>query len=129
LERDVDAWVASAGKDQPWLVPLSFIWHDGNLVFAMSSSTRTARNVSSPAPVRVALGGTRDVVLVDGEARIAPSDDLSADELGLYRTKHGSDPRSWADTIIRVRPSRTQAWREENELEGRLIMRDGTWLR
>jgi hypothetical protein len=27
-----------------------------------------------------------------------------------------------------IRPLRIQAWREENELAGRLLMRDGEWL-
>jgi hypothetical protein len=27
-----------------------------------------------------------------------------------------------------LRPDRIQAWRESNELAGRLLMRDGTWL-
>jgi len=65
---------------------------------------------------------------VEGEATLAPSTDLTAVEVRLYQLKHSSDPRAWADSIVRVRPLRIQAWREENELAGRLLMRDGIWL-
>lgn len=128
LEHDTDAWLASGNGDGPWLVPLSFVWHGGKLLFATDASTPTGERVAVLPSVRVALGHTRDVVVVDGEATLTPSTKLGADEVRLYRSKHGSDPRTWADSIIRVRPVRIQAWREENELAGRLIMRDGVWL-
>jgi hypothetical protein len=35
---------------------------------------------------------------------------------------------SGSHLIFRVVPSRIQAWREENELSGRDVMRDGQWL-
>jgi hypothetical protein len=128
LDSDADAWVATTNGDMPWLVPLSFLWHQGELVFATDASTPTGKNLAVVSRARVALGDTRDVVVVEGEATLGPSTDLTADELRLYQSKHGSDPRTWADSVIRVRPIRIQAWREENELAGRLLMRDGLWL-
>jgi nitroimidazol reductase NimA-like FMN-containing flavoprotein (pyridoxamine 5'-phosphate oxidase superfamily) len=128
LDNDADAWLASTSGDKPWLVPLSFLWHEGELVFATDASTPTGENVGLIPRVRVALGHTRDVVIVEGEATLAPSTDLTAAEVRLYQLKHSSDPRAWADSIVRVRPLRIQAWREENELAGRLLMRDGNWL-
>jgi len=128
LDNDADAWLASTSGDKPWLVPLSFLWHEGELVFATDASTPTSENVGLVPRVRVALGHTRDVVIVEGEATLAPSTDLTAVEVRLYQLKHSSDPRAWADSIVRVRPLRIQAWREENELAGRLLMRDGIWL-
>ena len=32
------------------------------------------------------------------------------------------------DHDLVLRPERIQAWRESNELAGRLLMRDGAWL-
>lgn len=128
LSDDTDAWVASASGREPWLVPLSFLWHNEKLVFATDASTPTGKNVGAIPWVRVALGHTRDVVLVHGRASITSCADLTAEEASLYRAKHGSDPRTWADSIIRATPTRIQAWREENELKGRLVMREGNWL-
>src|SRR5665811_264094 len=129
LADDADAWVASASGEGPWLVPLSFLWHDEQLLFATNASTATAANVGVIPWMRVALGHTRDVVMVQGQATLAPSTDLTDDEAARYQTKHGSDPRTWAGTLVRLRPASIQAWREENELSGRLLMRSGAWLR
>jgi len=40
------------------------------------------------------------------------------------------DPRTAgaSHAYLVLRPERIQAWREENELAGRTLMRDGTWL-
>ena len=129
LEEDADGWVASTDAERPWLAPLSFLWHDGQLLFATNFSTPTAGNARAIPRVRVALGHTRDVVIVEGQVTLAASTDLTDDETATYEAKHRSDPRTWADSVIRVKPSRILAWREENELAGRLLMRGGDWLR
>lgn len=133
LEHDVDAWVATAGPDGPWMVPLTHVWIDDQLWFATDRAGRTVRNIESDATVRVALGPTRDVVVIDGEATAHPLESSAGDEVAdrvmeAYEQRHGSDPREWADALIVVVPRRIQAWREENELQGRTIMRDGSWL-
>ena len=127
LENDVDAWVATTSPDRPWLIPLSILWHHDRLVFATSASSQTAVNIGLVPRVRVALGGVRDVVIIEGGAVLAPSATMASDEVEAYRTKHNSDPRTWADTVIHVAPLRIQAWREENEIAGRTIMRNGVW--
>jgi hypothetical protein len=40
------------------------------------------------------------------------------------------DPRSGAGPFVFVclRPLRIQAWRDSNEIAGRTVMRDGSWL-
>ena len=128
LVQDREAWVASTDAHRPWLVPLWFLWHDGRLVFAIAASSATARDLSQVAGVRIALGHPRDVVIIEGDAALAPSSAMTIAELAAYQAKHDSDPRAWADTIFRVRPRRIQAWREENENSGRTLMRGGQWL-
>jgi hypothetical protein len=85
-------------------------------------------NIGLVRRVRVALGTVRDVVIIDGDADLAPSATLSSAEVEAYTTKHNSDLRTWADTVIHVDPRRVQAWREENEIAGRTIMRTGVWV-
>jgi nitroimidazol reductase NimA-like FMN-containing flavoprotein (pyridoxamine 5'-phosphate oxidase superfamily) len=128
LEHDVDAWIATTSPDRPWLIPLSLLWHGDQLLFATSASSATAVNIGLVRRVRVALDGVRDVVIIDGEADLAASTTLSRAELSAYTAKHNSDPRTWADAVIRVVPVRIQAWREENEIAGRTIMRNGVWV-
>lgn len=128
LERDADAWIASAGPEGPWLVPLSPLWDGERIWFMHNEASPTTSNVRADQRVRVAFGPTRDVVLIDGTAEVRPSADLADALLTSWQERHGGDPRSWAEVTIVVRPERIQAWREENELSGRTIMRDGHWL-
>lgn len=128
LTDDVDAWFASTDGDRPWLVPLCFAWCGGRVVAATEARSRTARNLAAYPDVRVSLDGTRDVVLIDGRAELTTPGALAPDELAMLTLKLESDPRSWADVAIRVTPARIQAWREENELADRLLMRGGVWL-
>src|SRR4029453_16641553 len=65
LEHDVDAWFATSGDEGPPLVPLSFLWHDDTLLIATEDGSPTARNLQSGGQVRVGIGPTRDVVLVE----------------------------------------------------------------
>lgn len=128
LREDRDAWVASAGPGRPWLVPLSFVWFGVDLLLCTSRDSPVVKDLTVAPAVRVALGHTRDVVMIQGTAEIHPIDTLADAELQAYVDKLSSDPRDWADAVIRVRPDTVLAWRQENEVEGRIIMRDGTWL-
>lgn len=133
LEHDADAWVATAGPDGPWLIPLTQVWSGGRIWFATTGDSPTTRNITAGTNVRVALGSTRDVVMVEGEAELHPiyaTEDGSAlaAVLADYEHRYSTDPSTWADVLIAVLPKRIQAWREENELKGRTIFRDGEWL-
>lgn len=128
FEAEVDAWFATTDGARPWLVPLTFAWHDGVLLAATEARSRTVRNLTAHPDVRIALGGTRDVVIVEGRAAVLALDALGAAALAQLTAKLDSDPRQWADAAILVRPDRIQAWREENELAGRVLMRHGSWV-
>jgi len=47
-----------------------------------------------------------------------------------FATRTGFDPSELSTPYrwFRVFPRRIQAWREENELRGRNLMKDGRWL-
>jgi hypothetical protein len=51
-------------------------------------------------------------------------------DLAALHVQAGFDTRESGTSWIfaRMTPLRIQAWREENELEGRDVMRDGAWL-
>ena len=71
LEREVDVWVASASADgEAMLLPLSFVWDGSRLTVSTPLASRTARNLIRAGVARVALGGTRDVVLIDGTLEV-----------------------------------------------------------
>jgi hypothetical protein len=131
LDHDVDLWAASASVDgAPYLVPLSFDW-DGEAVLVSTPVTSpTGQNLAETGTVRLALGLTRDVTLVDGAVEVLPIDALTPDQGDRFAARTGFDPRTSGPAYrwFRIRPRRIQAWREVDELAGRELMRDGRWL-
>ncbi len=132
LERDVDAWVATAdeGSGTPYLVPLSFLWDGVTLLIATPSSSPTARNLQATEKIRLGVGPTRDVVLVEGTAEALAASEVPNEVGDAFTAKTGFDPRQLSNPYLyfRIHPRRLQAWREANELEGRELMRGGVWL-
>jgi hypothetical protein len=126
----IDAWVATASAaGAPHLVPLSLAWVDERVVIAVEESSLTARNLAASGLTRLGLGPSRDVVMID--AVLEKVVDVGADDaLGAaYVAQADLDPRRASGYVLLVlRPVRVQAWREENEIAGRTLMRDGTWL-
>jgi hypothetical protein len=132
LEHDVDCWVATAddGGGNPYLVPLSFLWDDETLVISTPTASPTSRNLLAWGRVRIGIGPTRDLVLIEGSGRALVSTEIP-NELGdAFAAKTGFDPRDLTTpyTYFRIQPIRLQAWREADELDGRDLMRDGHWL-
>jgi hypothetical protein len=133
LEHDTDAWVATAdaGGGTPYLVPLSFLWDGASLLIATPSSSPTARNLQSTGKVRLGIGPTRDLVLIEGTVHEVTAPTEIPDEVGdAFAVKTGFDPRELTSAYLyfRIGLRRLQAWREVNELEDRVLMRDGRWV-
>ena len=131
LNHDVDLWVATASADgAPYLVPLSFDWDGGALLLATPTDSPTGRNLAATRTVRLGLGHTRDVSVIDGEVEVLEIDALPQERADRFAARTGFDPRAEAAPYrwFRISLRRVQAWREANELEGRELMRDGRWL-
>ncbi|MET0693606.1 MAG: pyridoxamine 5'-phosphate oxidase family protein [Propionibacteriaceae bacterium] len=131
LRHDIDAWVATADTTgAPYLIPLSFLWDGHDLWLSTAASSQTSRNLLANGRVRLTLGLTRDVVLIEGAVDVLASDQLSGELGDAFATKTGFDPRGLTSRYLyfRVTPLRLQAWREENELAERDLFREGQWL-
>ncbi len=132
LEHDVDAWIATADGESgtPYLVPLSFLWDAGTVLVATLAASPTGRNLQATGRARIAIGPTRDVVLIDGTVDAVPATEIPAEVGDAFAAKTGFEPRALAGPYLyfRIRPQRIQAWREVNELAGRELMRGGEWL-
>ena len=126
----IDVWVATASAaGTPHLVPLSLAWVGERVVVAVEATSVTARNLTTSGTARLAVGPTRDVVAID--AVLERSVDVAADDAvgEAYVAQADWDPRTSQGYVFLVlRPTRVQAWREANEIAGRTLMRDGTWL-
>ncbi|WP_156721830.1 pyridoxamine 5'-phosphate oxidase family protein [Streptomyces apocyni] len=130
LEKDVDVWVSTASADGgPVLVPLSFVWDDGALIMSTKRVNATARNLTPGGPVMLSLGHTRDVVLIEATTTVIEGTELPTASADAFARQAGFDPRDREAWIyLRAVPQVIRTWREENELAGRVVMRDGAWL-
>jgi hypothetical protein len=130
LANENDIWVATVGAScEPCLVPLSYAWVDGQILLATAERNRTARNVSVTGTACLALGPTRDVVLLEGGADVLAMGELGDDHAARFSARTGWDPRDDPSLVwIVFRPRRVQAWRSLEELDGRAIMEGGRWL-
>ena len=131
LTHDVDVWVATASADgAPYLVPLSFDWDGEALLVATRADSPTGRNLAASRTVRLGLGHTRDVSMIDGEVEVLEIDALPPEQGDGFAARAGFDPRALAAAFrwFRITPRRIQAWREANEVSDRELMRAGRWL-
>jgi hypothetical protein len=127
----VDVWVATASTDGgPYLVPLSFDWDGETLLTATPSDSPTGRNLNANRVVRLGLGDTRDVSMIEGDVEVLGLGELPTERGNRFVAHTGFDPRTLPTRYewFRITPRRIQAWREENELAGRELMREGRWL-
>ena len=130
-----DAWVSTASVDAdgtavPYLVPLSLAWVGDRIVLALEATSRTGRNLLAGGAVRLSLGGTRDVVMIDAALeRAVRVVEAPAGLAEGYAAQADWDPPPGGehDVYLVLRPQRIQAWREVDEMDGRVLMRDGAW--
>ena len=131
LSHDIDIWVASASADgTPYLVPLSFDWEDEALLVSTPADSPTGRNLAASRTVRLGLGDTRDVSMIEGDVEVLEIDELPRERGDRFAARTGFDPRGLATPYrwFRISPRRVQAWREADELPERELMRDGRWV-
>ncbi|MBJ7596847.1 MAG: pyridoxamine 5'-phosphate oxidase [Candidatus Nephthysia bennettiae] len=112
------------------MVPLSFLWDGSILLVATPSASPTSRNLRATGRVRLGIGQTRDVVLIEGTADALASAAI-LDEVGdAFASKTGFDPRQLTERYLyfRIHPQQLLAWREANALKGRELTRGGHWI-
>jgi catechol 2,3-dioxygenase-like lactoylglutathione lyase family enzyme len=129
-ERHNDIWVASA-PGAVHLVPLSFAWTGSRIIIVTEEASPTVQNITASMRARLALGPTRDVVVIDAEIdRTMPYEEAPNDLVASYRAQADWDPAQAIGNFVMVllRPVRIQAWRGANEILGRTLTRHGQWL-
>jgi hypothetical protein len=84
---------------------------------------------SAQPTVRVAVGSTGDVLIVDATATIVAVTDIDPGAAEGYAQASGNDPRSVPGfTYIQLAPEGMQVWKGAQEFAGRTVMRHGVWL-
>ena len=94
LTHDIDLWVASASADgAPYLIPLSFDWDGETLLIATPTGSPTGRNLAASRIVRLGLGHTRDVSMIEGDVEVLEIDALARERGDRFTRRTGFDPR------------------------------------
>jgi hypothetical protein len=111
-------------------MPLSFLWDGSTLLFSTAASNPTSRNLQATGLAHIALGHTRDVVLLTATSETLGADALAPGEGDAFAAKTGFDPRAQTAHYVyfRLTPTTLQSWRESNELSGRTLLTNNTWL-
>ena len=129
---EVNVWIASASPaGVVHLVPVSHSWNGSHVVLATGPKSRTVTNVTANPRVRLALGETRDVVVIDAALiEAVHSSEAPAALADGYAAQAGWDPRTDADDYVYLvlGPERIEVWRESEDLAGRTVMRNGAWV-
>ena len=131
LGEQADLWLSTAdAAGRPHLIPVSAWWDGTHLAIATAGASRTAWNMKMNRTVRVAAGSPSDAIMIDAEVVESRPVDDAAELAGSFAAAVGWDPREagkgWV--IFRLRPTRIQAYRGYDELDGRDVMRGSRWL-
>ncbi|MER7811646.1 pyridoxamine 5'-phosphate oxidase family protein [Streptomyces sp900116325] len=95
LESDVDLWVATSGSPGGvHLIPLSYLWDGTAFLVSTPRASVTGRNLLAEGRVRLSLGPTRDVVVIDGTAEPVDIADLGPEAGNAFASRTGFDPRA-----------------------------------
>jgi Pyridoxamine 5'-phosphate oxidase len=131
LEGQRDLWLATADTSgKPHLIAVSAWWDGTGLVVATRADSRTAANLVVGSEVRLAAGTPADVIMIDaGVVDTVPASE-GPELADGFTVAVGWDPRTVGDgwAFYRLRPTRIQAYRGYDELEGRFVMRNSRWL-
>lgn len=130
LRSHSNLWLATASDGRgPHLIPASYWWDGSRLTTATFEDSRTLKNVRAQPKVRVSVGSTSDVLMIDAAAVIVAVAGIDPAAAEGYARASRNDPRSVPGFVyIQLTPQRMQVWRGAAEFSGRTVMRGGTWL-
>ncbi|WP_228001081.1 pyridoxamine 5'-phosphate oxidase family protein [Nocardia australiensis] len=131
LESGFQMWLATGNDGRgAHLIPVAYVWDGSVLYTATFASSRTVMNTKAHPQVRVALGDTADVVMIDASATTVEVTDIDDDIAERY-AKVSTDPRTYPEgkfVYLHLQPQRIQVWNGIHEFAGRTVMLDGRWL-
>ena len=131
LEKQKDVWLASADPaGRPHLIAVSAWWDGVDLIVATRGASKTARNLSMTPSAKVAHGAPSDAILLDVNMIDSSAVEDSAELCKGFAAAVGWDPREAGEgwMFFRLRPTRIQAYRGYNEIDGRDVMLRSRWV-
>ncbi|RMG95771.1 MAG: hypothetical protein D6706_11570 [Chloroflexi bacterium] len=121
LGREMTIWIATVRYDgRPHLVPVWFIWLDGKIYIATGRETQKYTNMYHNQRVALALPDTANVIIIEGEAHVAPRNTIDTLADYFYHKYEWDfrydDTASWQ--LIEITPHKILAWGDGYDAEG-----------
>src|SRR6266480_4445537 len=114
---------------RPHVIAVSAWWDGTDLVVTTSGSSRTARNMAMNPLATLAGGDPTDAIVIQAQMIDSVAVEDSAELAIGFSEAMGWDPREMAGWMFyRLRPTRIQAFRGYDEIEGRDVMIRSRWL-
>lgn len=130
LERQGHMWLATAHEGRPHAIGVSAWWNGAEFVVTTVGTSRTARNLRESLVASLVAGTPDDAVVIQVDV-VESKPAAGAEDLAqAWRAVMGWDPREVGEGwhFFRLRPSRMQAFKGYEEIEGRDVMKGGSWL-
>ena len=127
-----NVWVGSASPSgDVHLIPVTHTWNGSQVVLATGPKSRTVSNMTANPKACLALGETRDVVMIDAVlVEAVPASEAPASLADGYAAQAGwdarTDPANYVYLVLE--PERIEVWGEGEDLQGRTVMRHGEWV-
>ena len=130
LEKQGQVWLATAEVGgRPHVIAVSAWWDGTDLVVATSGSSKTARNIAMNPLVTLAGGDPADAIVIQAQMLDSSPAEDSPELAAGFSNAMGWDPREMDGWMFfRLRPTRIQAFRGYEEIEGRDVMIRSRWL-
>lgn len=130
LQSQGHYWLATAEVGgRPHVIGVSALWNGSEFVVTTLGTSRTARNMAMSSEVVLAHGDPGDAVVIRAAVIDSAGVEDSAELAGDWKAAMGWDPREMGGWMFfRLRPTRIQAFRGYDEIEGRDVMVRSRWL-
>ena len=130
LEKQGHYWLATAEVGgRPHLIAVSGWWDGSELVITTLGTSKTARNMAMNPAVTLAGGDPSDAVVIQAQAIASTPVEDSGELAAGYKSAVGWDPREMGGWMFfRLRPTRIQAFRGYDEIDGRDVMIRSRWV-
>jgi hypothetical protein len=130
LEKQGHYWLATAAVNgQPHVIGVSALWRDDEFLLTTTSTSKTARNMAMSPSVILAGGDPSDAIVIQAQVIESTPVQDSPRMREEWKAAMGWDPSELGDwTFYRLRPTRIQAFRGYEEIQGRDVMVRSRWV-
>ena len=131
LAKNGRFWLGTADvTGRPHVIAVSAWWESEALVMATLGTSRTARNIETNPRVTLATGAFNDAIVIHAQMIESSAVEDSPELAKGFKAALGWEPSEVSPGWIffRLRPTKIQAFRDYEEIEGRDVMVRSRWL-